>query len=137
MEEKTLGIIGGVRSGRRHWILVVTTERILVATVGKAGLGAAFEVGGILTAKSRARKRTQELSQHPPDEILAAHKQNYAIPYAEIRGARIDDPEVVATGVFEVETSKGAQAFSLTDGDPYRQHADLLKKVLGDKLAFD
>jgi hypothetical protein len=136
-DEKTLGVVGGVRSGKRHWSLMVTSERIIVATVGKAGLGAAFEVGGILVAKSRAKSRTEKLSQQAPDAVVGAHKLNYTIPYAEVRGARMDDPEVVATGTLEVETESATHAFSLTDEDGYQGHADLLRKGLGDKLEFD
>ncbi|MCJ2532008.1 MAG: hypothetical protein LN413_06900 [Candidatus Thermoplasmatota archaeon] len=136
MGEKTLGVIGGVRSGRRHWSLVVTSERIIVATVGKAGLGAAFEVGGILMAKARAKRRTEKLSQQAPEAVLGDHKLNYAIPYAGIRSARMDDPGIVATGTLELETDAGKEAFSLTDEDDYQEHADLLRTALKEKLQF-
>ncbi|MCJ2531613.1 MAG: hypothetical protein LN413_04800 [Candidatus Thermoplasmatota archaeon] len=137
MSEKTLGVIGGVRSGRRHWSLVVTSERIIVANVGKAGLGAAFEVGGILMAKARAKRRTEKLSQQAPEAVLGAHKLNYDIPYAEVQSARMDDPDIVATGTLEMETATGKEAFSLTDEEGYPEHADLLRTALGETLQFD
>ncbi|MFQ5908016.1 MAG: hypothetical protein ACE5JE_04185 [Thermoplasmata archaeon] len=136
MDEKTLGVIGGVRSGKRHWSLMVTSERIIAATVGKAGLGAALEVGGILMAKARAKRRTEKLSEQAPEAVVSAHKLNHALPYSEIRSARMDDPDVVAKGTLEVETATGTEAFSLTDEESYREHADLLQAALGEKLQF-
>ena len=137
MGETTLGVIGGVTSGRRHWSLIVTSERLVVANVGKAGLGAAFEIGGILMAKARAKRRTEKLAKQAPEAVLGAHKLNYDIPYSEVRNARMDDPDIVATGTLEVETAAGKEAFSLTDEDGYREHADLLRKALKKKLQFD
>lgn len=137
MSEETLGVIGGVRKGKRHWSLVITSERIIAATVGKAGLGAAFEVGGILMAKARATRRTEKLSQQAPEAVLGAHKLNYEIPYPMVLSARMDDPDIVATGNLEVETAHGTEAFSLTDEEGYPEHADLLRTALGEKLRFD
>ncbi|MEE9593599.1 MAG: hypothetical protein V3W28_08465 [Thermoplasmata archaeon] len=137
MGEKTLGVISGVRSGKRHWSLMVTSERIIVATVGKAGLGAALEVGGILMAKSRAKSRTEKLSRQAPDEVVGAHKLNHAIPYSGIRSARMDDPEIVAKGTLELETATGTEAFSLTDEESYAKDAEILRTALAEKLQFD
>jgi hypothetical protein len=137
MGEKTLGVISGVRSGKRHWSLMVTSERIIVATVGKAGLGAAFEVGGILMAKSRAKSRTEKLTLQAPDEVVGAHKLNHAIPYSEIRSARMDDPDIVAKGTLELETATGTEAFSLIDEESYGKDAELLRAALGEKLQLD
>jgi hypothetical protein len=137
MGETTLGVISGVRSGKRHWSLMVTSERIIVATVGKAGLGAALEVGGILMAKSRAKSRTEKLSRQAPDAVVGAHKLNHALLYSEIRSARMDDPEVVAQGTLEVETATGTETFSLTDEESYGKDAELLRRALGEKLQFD
>lgn len=99
-------------------------------------MGAAFEVGGILMAKSRAKRRTERLSQQAPEAVLGDHKLNDDIPYSGIRSARMDNPGIVATGTLELESDAGKQASSLTDEDDYQEHTDLLRTALKEKLQF-
>lgn len=136
VSEEILGVIDGVKHGRppRNWSLFVTTDRLIVATVGKAGLGAAFEFGGILMARSRAKRRTETLRERPPAEVLAAHRKNFEIPYGQVREAELDDPEVVVTGTLRVTSPAETHEFTLTNEEGYRAHADLLKAGLKEKL---
>lgn len=138
MSEEVLGIIDDVKGGRpaRHWSLFVTTDRIIAATVGKAGLGSAFEFGGVLMAKSRARRRTEKLRDAAPDDVLRAHRKNFDIPYSHLAKAELDDPDVVASGTLILTTDAGTHEFTLTDKDNYPRHAEILKSALEEKLAL-
>ncbi|NIN69177.1 MAG: hypothetical protein GTO63_31725 [Anaerolineae bacterium] len=133
-----MGVIDDVNHGRppRNWSLFVTSHRLIVATVGKAGLGAAFEFGGILMAKSRAKRRTEKLRETPPDDVLIAHRKNYEIPYSQVKRAEMDDPSVVVSGTLDVTAITDTYKFILTNKESYQEHADILKSGLGEKLTF-
>ncbi len=107
-----------------------------MATVGKAGLGAAFEFGGILMAKSRAKRRTEKLRETPPDDVLIAHRKNYEIPYSQVSNAELDDSSVVVSGTLTMTTITDTYEFVLTNRDSYQEQADILKSGLKDKLTF-
>ncbi|NIN66444.1 MAG: hypothetical protein GTO63_17480 [Anaerolineae bacterium] len=138
MSEKVLGVIDGVKHGRppRNWSLFVTSHRLVVATVGRTGLGATFEFGGILMAKSRAKRKTEKLLKASPDDVLIAHRKNYEIPYSQVSKAELDDPSVVASGALNIDTITDAYEFLLTNKDRYQEHADILKSALGEKITF-
>lgn len=138
MSEEVLGVIDGVKHGRppRNWSLFVTSDRLIVATVGKAGLGAAFEFGGILMAKSRAKRRTEKLRETAPDDVLVAHRKNYEIPYSQVSKAELDDPSVVASGTLNITAIADTYEFLLTNRDSYQEHAEILTSELGEKLTL-
>lgn len=138
MSEEVLGVINGVKGGRppRNWSLFVTSHRIIAATVGRAGLGAAFEFGGILMATSRAKRRTEKLRETPPDDVLMAHRKNYEIPHSQVSKAEMDDPSVVVSGTLSITTITDTYEFHLTNEDSYQEQADILKSGLKDRLTF-
>ncbi len=84
--------------------------------MGKAGLGAAFEFGGILMAKSRAKRRRERLREAAPDDVLMAHRKNFEIPYSQVTKAELGDPNVVATGTLTLTTVSDTHEFTLTEG---------------------
>jgi len=94
MAEEILGTLAASGSKVRGTIysqLVFTSTRVIVARTATwsmwpwAILGG--PVGGALSALrglKRQREATERLAQLPPDEILAADKDNYQIPYTDI-----------------------------------------------------
>ncbi len=134
--EEVLGIIDGVKWKRRNWSLLVTPERIVVATVGRSGLGAAFELGGIVLAKARVRKRTDELRKLSAEAALASHGRNFDIRISSIERAEMEDPAVVATGVLQIQTASDQYEFLLTDEESYGNGAGFLQSILKEKLQF-
>lgn len=133
-----LGVVDGVKGGRppSNWSLFVTPERMISAMVGRSGLRAALEFGGILTAKARARRRTEKLRNLPIENVLTAHKNNHDIRYSQAWKTEMEKTSIVSAGKLQIRTATDEYEFLLMDEERYREHADLLQSVLEEKLSF-
>jgi hypothetical protein len=85
--EEILGIVKVVRTGFSfpsiNEELFITTDRVIVARIGKGG--ELFGAIGSAVQWFRTRGKGEKLEKLPLDDILKADKNNFAIPRAEIR----------------------------------------------------
>jgi len=89
--ETLLGVLFDLKIGLDDFDLLFTDRRVVAAKTGTSGMG--HIVGGvvgavILSALERtARDRYAGLS---PEQILHAHKRNFAIPFASVESAELN-----------------------------------------------
>ena len=87
MVEEILGIVKVLRTGFSfpaiNEELFITTDRVIVARIGKGG--ELFGAIGSAVQWFRTREKGEKLEKLPLDDILRVDKNNFAIPRAEIR----------------------------------------------------
>jgi RNA polymerase subunit RPABC4/transcription elongation factor Spt4 len=124
--------------------LLFTTNRIIVAQTlsRRADLASSAvpSVVGILVGaalrESARRKQEQETRTLNLEEIVGAHKKNYAIPYSEITQLRVRKPIVsrmwgTKPGRIALVTSLGVKEFKLVY---YKKEMERTLESLGSKL---
>ena len=125
--------------GSENLRILLTSSRLVIDHVGKRGAGAVAGSGILGTLSSafedlfrsggESAKR-RGIEKKSPDEVLRAHRDNFAINYGEV------------VSVTVVQTSTLNQIIILTGEDKYEFSTrtrfdnilELFKKTLGDKL---
>lgn len=138
MEEEIMGVIDGCEGGypMKKWSLFVTSNRIIAARLAGVGLTLAFGIAGRVATSRIAKRKSEEMKELSPEEVLLAHKKNFDIPYSGIHAAHMKKPGFASGGKLQILTSTKKHKFLMTNKKSFQEHADLLQSVLGGKLAL-
>jgi len=124
--------------------LFLTNRRIVAAKTG--GLGANLTaagaaggglIGGLIGAGLDARsaggmtKKTLELSQMSPDQMIAQDKKNFEIPYVSIQSVEMKEPGFMGQGEIKVKASGKDHRFMLeTSKEIFAQYIQAFNQSL-------
>ncbi len=125
--------------------LFLTDHRIVAAKTGgvlsnlaTAGVVTGGVLGGLIGAgldSRRGDKKTQELFQFSPDEMLAKDKKNYEILYANIQSVEMKPPGLLGMGEIKVKTPGKDFKFNLeVSKDVFQQHINVMNHVLSGRI---
>jgi hypothetical protein len=141
-EELVLGeavVVARLRMGSERLRLFFTQTRIIVAHIGKRGVGSPAMgslFGGLSSALEDVFRSGREsvskrgLKTSTPGEILAADKDNFSIGYQDVVSVDVDLAAPFAG--FTIVTKDDKYRFLATG--PGDLLLDLLRKVIGEKV---
>ncbi len=140
-----LGVLTSLREGLTDYDLIFTDSRIIAAKVGSSGLAQA--VGGLVgLALSRAGQdsKREPYAGLSVDQILGAHKKNFAIAYAGVeRGVfsaginMVTLPSLTLWATGEKFKFIFAKSVWKKDAAQVAQARALLEHVLGARVQFN
>lgn len=127
--------------GSERLRLGFTTNRIIVDRVGKRGPGAVIgtsllgrigeAVEGLFTG-GRESLRKKKIDEMSPDQVLRAHKDNFAISYKEVVNVALEQTETMN----KITILTGADKFEFTCPSRFAVIVETFKNKLGDKLTI-
>ncbi len=133
-------VVAKLEMGSERLILFPTDVRIIVARVGKRGTGQMAGVGMLgrlsgaledLFKGGRESVSKRNLSSLSPREILASHRDNFAISYSEV--VRVDVRRETLTTRITILTNR--DKLELSTGDSLDKIKNALGKTLGSKMS--
>ena len=134
MKEELLVAIG--TRGNVPMGLFFTSNRLIIARTGSTAARIAsygFGWGGQAVGEAAEDKKLKELSKVSPESILTDNKNNFAIPYSDIIQVEMFK-KMLSGRQIRINMGTKKQQFRLSNPRKYKEYADILKSVLGDKL---
>jgi hypothetical protein len=125
--------------GSERLRLLFTSRRILVDRVGKRGSGAVLgtsllgKIGGALEdlfksgRESAGKRKVEEMT---PDQVLQAHKDNFAIGYDEVVSVTVEQTEMLP----RITILTGTDKFEFSCRSRFAHIVETFKGKLGDRL---
>ncbi len=143
--EQVLGVLTSLRAGLTDYDLIFTDSRIVAAKVGSSGLAqAAGGLVGLAISRSGQDSKRDEYVGLSVDQILGAHKRNFAISYAGVeRGVFSAGINMVTLPSLTLWVAGEKFKFILAksvwkkDAAQVAQARALLERVLGARMQFD
>lgn len=146
MGEEFLGVIEHTESkgkGRtmKKWALVFTSDRVIASKIsGTLGLTLSA-LGGVLGEVGRAdiRRRVSEVSEEAPtmsaEDILSADKDNFAIPYSDIKGVEAKKGGLLSPTSIRFTTTDKKYQFNILEKKKFDEYKEMLRTVLPEKVS--
>ena len=140
MGEEIKGVIPRVESGRikSTYSLYFTNKRIIRAltfsAAKKVGTFAAIGFVSLALNKHLAKKKSKNLTDINPDEILNENKRNIEIPFSSVKRVELKKPGRLKGAKMKIVTSDEEYSMNIKEKDEFDDYLELIESVLADKL---
>jgi len=137
MDEEIIGKIHGLDLPGltdNYYNLLFTDRRIVGEKIG--GNAAAFLIGGAIgasIANAHHRKKSQDMNEMDPEEILSKHKKNFSIIYDDVEKVKLKKKKFKLYLV-ERKSIVGKKPVFYFKKKQYEDVSSILMKSLADKI---
>jgi len=112
--------------------LVFTPNHVIIA---KTGGQPYLKLGEMLRAAQQSQKKTAELQQLTPIQILADNPENVSIPYSDITTVEMNRPGILGTARIKIQTPGKRHEFRLALKKlQFQSHIDSLTSILKERV---
>jgi hypothetical protein len=88
----------------------------------------------MLKAAEQSKKKTAELQQLTPIQILADNPENLSIAYSDITAVEMNRPGIMGIGRIKIQTPQKRHEFRLAQKREFPSHIDFMRSVLKEKV---
>jgi hypothetical protein len=112
--------------------LVFTPNHVIIA---KTGGQPYLKLSEMLRAAQQSQKKTAELQQLTPIQILADNPENVSVAYPDITAVEMNRPGILGTARIKIQTTGKRHEFRLALKKPqFQSHIDFLTSILKEKV---